>query len=153
MMKNLNLLDIDVNGLINFRKSDLVAEIIFKSFAKRQNNRKVTTVTRLYDTLRLAVDDISRRDIIRVFRKLQDLNCGNYIQGRPRGTLSEQSRFVWKASLVTVGRGALEEPFSNVPSEAQRDHLNLVDSKARLKVSVWLSKSFARLQVLARRVR
>jgi Protein of unknown function DUF262 len=56
-----------------------------------------------------------RRDIIALFRKLQELGCGQFVEGR-RGW---PSRFVWSAGLTSVGRAAAGEsqPIATISTE------------------------------------
>ena len=84
-MVNLEMSNVGVNALRNFYKSDSAARLVLDSLAARQNNRSMTTVGSLHSVLRLAAYDISRQDIIKVFKELQKLNCGEYVQGKIKG--------------------------------------------------------------------
>ena len=40
---------------------------------------------------------------------MQRLNCGEFAIGNREGSRNSQSRFIWKVSLVSVGKTATEE--------------------------------------------
>ena len=48
---------------------------------------------------------ITRAEIAEVFKKLEDLNCGEYILGRK----GHGSRFIWEVNNTEVGRAASGE--------------------------------------------
>lgn len=100
-------MNLDVSGLSSFYKSDATALHVFESLAARQNNWKMTTVTSLASIFRLAGFDISRKDIVRVFRELEKFNCGVFIIGNVRGNRNYQSRFLWTVPLALIGKIAM----------------------------------------------
>lgn len=108
-MDNLELSNIDVHALRSLYKSNPAARLVLDSLAARQNKRSMTTVTSLHSVLNLAAYDISREDIIKIFKELQRLNCGEYINGKRKGNPNLQSRFIWKVNLVSVGRAATDK--------------------------------------------
>jgi hypothetical protein len=112
-MNNLESSNVDINGLRNLYKSNPVARILLESFAARQNNCSMTTVGSLHSILRLAAYDISRQDIIKIFKELQKLNCGEFELGNIKGDRKHQSRFIWKVSLVSVGKAATDKKLRN----------------------------------------
>jgi hypothetical protein len=105
----LDLADVDVNGLRKLYKSDSAARLVLDGFAGRQNRMNVTTVGSLHSPLKLAGNDIERKDIVRVFKELERLNCGKYISGKTTGGPNLQSKFLWKVHLVSVGKAATDK--------------------------------------------
>lgn len=105
----LEAFDVNVGGLRRFYKSDHAAQLIFDIFAARQNDSRITTVSSLVSILQGAAFVISRAEVIGVFKALQTFNCGEYVRANKRGAANQQSRFVWKVSLVSVGRAATDK--------------------------------------------
>jgi hypothetical protein len=108
-MQTLQSANIDINALRNIYRSNSKARFIFESLACRQNKRNITTVGSLHSVLSLAGYEISRKDIVDFFKQLENLNCGKYVSGYKRGSVNEQSRFLWDVSLVSVGRVATDQ--------------------------------------------
>lgn len=106
----------DVGGLRYLYKTDAAARHILESFAKRQNNWRITTVTSVHSVFHLAGFDISRKDIIRTARELERFNFCEYVNGKVSGDRNSQSRIVWKVPPGTVGRLALSNTVSPVSS-------------------------------------
>src|SRR5262249_52052310 len=50
--------------------------------------------------------EFRRREIIDLFRKMQDQGLGQFVEGRH----GWPSRFVWSTGLISVGRAAIGEP-------------------------------------------
>jgi len=107
-MNSLQSQGVDGAGLRKLYRTDPAARLVLDSFAARQNNVALTTVTSLMSTLGGAGFEVARKDIIRVFKALESFNCGKYIQGKTRGNRNEQSRFVWKTPIGSVGRIATD---------------------------------------------
>jgi hypothetical protein len=61
----------------------------------------------LASIFRLAPFDISRKDIVRVFRQLEKFNCGHFIIGKISGNRNYQSRIVLKVPPPIVGKIAM----------------------------------------------
>ena len=104
---NNSIMNLDVSGLRGFYKSDATALHVCESLAARQNIWKMTTVTSLVSILRLAGFDISRKDIVRVFRELEKFNCGDFMIGNVSGNRNYQSRFLWRVPLPRIGKIAM----------------------------------------------
>lgn len=77
----------------------------FDHFANRQKNYAETKVNRLKQVLENGGDEVSRGLVIEFFRKLETLECGQFVVGR-RGW---ESRFLWSVNMVDVGRAAAGE--------------------------------------------
>jgi hypothetical protein len=86
--------------------SNEAAKALGSLMASRQRNQNVTKLRRVEFLLKANGYEISRPDLIAVFRKLEELDCGQYVEGR-RGWLS---RFVWSVSSIDVFRAAMGEP-------------------------------------------
>lgn len=80
--------------------SDEAAKLILDEFAGRERGQRETKVDRLQGIL--SSDGVGRSEIIRVFRILEELGFGEFIEGR-RGHVS---RFQWQYSAVDVGKAA-----------------------------------------------
>jgi hypothetical protein len=107
--RELEAFDVNVGGLRRFYKSDHAAQMIFDIFAARQNDSRMTTISSLVSILTGASFVISRPEVARVFEALQTFNCGDYVKGKRIGNANAQSRFVWKVSLVSIGRAATDK--------------------------------------------
>lgn len=86
--------------------SNRAAQVLFDEFSNRRRNRRVTTTD--WVVRRFSNDRISRGDIIAMFRSLESLDCGKYLEGRK----GHKSRFEWsKSSLVVcqLGSGEVEK--------------------------------------------
>ncbi|SRR5579885_476930 len=86
------------DALRAFYKTSTAAAKILDHFASRVRDRKVVEVDRLERLL----PDITRADIIDVFKKLDELGFGRFVVGR-RGA---SSRFKPKVSLPSLGKAA-----------------------------------------------
>ncbi len=73
--------------------------------AQRERDRTETTVERTITILNEAGRKVSRGEAVDLFRRLEDLGCGQFIIGR-RGA---PSRFVWAVGIVSVGKAAAGE--------------------------------------------
>jgi hypothetical protein len=88
--------------LQDFYKENAPARAVLDHFASRERNRNTTTLDRLLVSLSEAGIVISRGDLIKVLRRLEEMNCGKLIAGRK----GHPSRFVWAVGMVEVGRVA-----------------------------------------------
>lgn len=79
-------------------KTSAAAAKILDHFASRVRDRSVVEVDRIEQVL----PDITRADIIDVFRKLEELGFGRFVVGR-RGA---SSRFEREVSLPSLGKAA-----------------------------------------------
>ena len=92
----------DIDGLRELYRESAVARAFLDHAAKRERDQSETKVDRILVRLKAEGHDYLRREVIALFRKLQDLSCGQFVEGR-RGWVS---RFVWSAGLRSVGRAA-----------------------------------------------
>lgn len=93
------------------------AKAILDDFANRTNNQRVTKVDQILNRLRSA--SVQRWEAIALFRKLEELGHGSFVEGR-RG---HPSRFVWSSSQIDVGKAAqgADAPIAPVPTESAPD--------------------------------
>lgn len=92
-----------------------VAKAFFDHAARREYDQSETKVDRILVLLRAEKHPFfQRRDIIALFRQLQDCGCGQFVEGR-----GWPSRFVWGAGLRSVGRAAAGEsqPIASISTE------------------------------------
>lgn len=122
------------------------AKATFDHFAQRQNNSARTTIDRLQAALRAGGQDISRRDIIELFKALEEARCGTFVVGR-RG---HPSRFEWAVGLTDVGRSAAGEQVKVEPitdsaagdHDAENDAEEMVEHRYRLRANMELCLEF-----------
>jgi hypothetical protein len=85
------------------------ARAVLNDFAERRRRQHVTKLDQLLNR----VAGVTRSEAIRVFRTLEEIGCGEFIEGRK----GHPSRFSWADDLTDVGRAARGE----VPSVATLD--------------------------------
>lgn len=85
-----------------------VAKAFFDHAAKRERDQWETKVDRIIFLLKADGHDFRRREIIELFRQMQEQGLGQFVEGR-RGW---PSRFVWNTGMTSVGRAAIGEPQS-----------------------------------------
>src|ERR1700746_3473927 len=83
-----------------------VAKALFDHAARRERDQSETKVDRILVRLKAEGHEFRRRQIIDLFRTLQNNVCGQFVEVR-RGW---PSRFVWRAGMTSVGRAASGEP-------------------------------------------
>jgi hypothetical protein len=83
-----------------------VAKAFFDHAARRERDQSETKVDRILVRLRADGHEFRRREIIELFRKMQDQGLGQFVEGRHGWA----SRFVWSTGLTSVGRAAIGEP-------------------------------------------
>jgi uncharacterized protein DUF262 len=96
----------NIDTLRQLYRQSPVAKAFFDHAARRERDQSETKVDRILVLLRAEGQEFRRREIIDLFRKLQDQGCGQFVEGR-RGW---PSRFVWSAGLTSVGKAATGEP-------------------------------------------
>jgi hypothetical protein len=89
---------------------------VLDHFANRERNQNTSTVGRLM----VNVHVLSRGQIVRVFKVLEELGCGEFIAGRK----GYESRFGWRVSSKNVARVAAGEE-----DEIEEDVPALVDDE------------------------
>jgi len=92
----------NIDGLRRLYNQSPVARAFFEHARSRGRDQSETKVDRIRYLLKVAGNDFSRREIIDLFRKLEDQGWGRFVEGR-RGWAS---RFVWSAEMTSLGRVA-----------------------------------------------
>ncbi len=87
-------------ALREFYDENEYAKAILDDFGSRTNNQRVTKVDQFLARLKSA--ELPRWAVVKVFRRLSELNYGRFIEGRH----GHPSRFVWTSSSVDLGRAA-----------------------------------------------
>ncbi len=95
----------DTQRLRELVNSNPRARAFLELAARRERNQNVTNVERALTNLQNAGHDVSRGQLISVFRSLDELECGDFKTGR-RGW---PSRFEWTTEIISVGRAAIGE--------------------------------------------
>jgi hypothetical protein len=97
---------VDTEKLRDLYRSDSTARALFNHFASSTKNMTKSTVDRLHAVLSDANPDFTRTDIIRVLRRLAELNCGDFMTGRK----GHPSRMIWKVGIVSMAQAASGKP-------------------------------------------
>ena len=97
--------------------SGVAAKAMLDDFASRTKNQRITKVDQILNRLR--ADNVQRWESIALFRKLEELEHGKFIEGRK----GHPSRFVWSSSPIDVGKAAQgdETPITPVSSDVATD--------------------------------
>ncbi len=124
--------DVDLDGIRSLYSNDGAARALLDHLAGRERNRAVTPVDRLLINVAREGTELSRGDVIRVLRRLEEFGCGTFIPGR-RG---HKSRFKWDASFVSVGQVAAGEAdeFEDAPADdAGGDDVEMLEHGFQLR--------------------
>jgi len=81
------------------------AKALCDHMAARQRNQSETKLARILALLSSEVGELKKSDLIATFRKLEDLGCGQYVEGRH----GWPSRFVWSVGSLSVCQAASGE--------------------------------------------
>lgn len=94
--------------------SGVSTKLILDDFAGRTNNQRLTKVDQILN--RLSSANVQRREVIALFRKLEELGHGKFIEGRK----GHPSRFEWLSNSMEVGKAAQGDvsPISQVSVNA-----------------------------------
>jgi len=71
-----------IEQLRQLRKSNGAARAFFDYAASRERNRTETPIDRVLSILEQNGNEVGRSDLIHVFRRLEELGCGRYVEGR-----------------------------------------------------------------------
>lgn len=95
----------DLGALRELYKRDVTTKIFFDHMAQRQRNQTETKVDRILQVLGSGGHDVARGDIVDFFKRLQELECGQFVPGRH----GWPSRFVWHVEVTEAARAASGE--------------------------------------------
>ncbi len=107
----------NVESLQQLYAESQLAKAFFNHVAHRERDQSETKVDRILYLLKSEGHSFHRREIIDLFRKLQDRGCGQFVEGR-RGW---PSRFVWGAGMTSIGKTAAGERYSVDEIAAEED--------------------------------
>lgn len=107
----------NISKLREFYQSSIAANAFLNHVAKRERDQAETKVDRALLLLRSDGFDFKRRDVIDLFRKLEELGCGRFVEGRHGWS----SRFVWSVGLRSVAKAATGDagPIEHILTEDQ----------------------------------
>jgi hypothetical protein len=105
----------DIEQLQRLYRESAIGRAFLDHAARRERDQSETKVDRISVLLKAEGHDFPRREITAFFRTLEELACGQFIEGR-RGW---PSRFVWSAGLRSLGRAAAGEsqPITEISAE------------------------------------
>ena len=130
---------VDFNCLRELYNENDNAQAVLDHFASRERNLGTTSVDRILTNLRNEGKDLSRRDLISVFRELEKCGCGSFVAGRK----GRASRFEWRVQMVAVGQAAAGETehVDEVSEEeaGDEDTENLIKHTYRLRPDVTIA--------------
>ena len=95
-----------ISELRVLRDANDYSKAILDDFASRTNNQRITKVDQILSRLR--DQEIPRWAAIHLFRGLEKLEYGRFIEGRK----GHPSRFVWSSNSIEVGKAAKGESVS-----------------------------------------
>lgn len=98
-------LNVNSKRLQQLYRENKSARHVLDHFARRERNWSSTTVDRILANVLADGAQVSRADIIFVFKELETCGCGVFRTGR-KGFLS---RFEWTVGMVSVGQAAAGE--------------------------------------------
>jgi hypothetical protein len=104
-IENANVATEALKSLRKLYDDDAAARAMLDHFANRERNRRCTPVRVIQRNVEREGNQVSRPDVVRVFRKLEELELGRFVSGR-RG---RHSRFEWRVALGSVGQYASQE--------------------------------------------
>jgi len=96
---------IDLKKLKQLYKDSAAARAVLDHLASRERNWSSTTVDRIQTNVLADGGNVSRADIVWVFRELEACGCGEFKAGRKGWS----SRFEWAVQMVGVGQAAAGE--------------------------------------------
>lgn len=96
---------VNVGELKRLYASSPVAQSAFDVFASRTNNSRATTVERMQALLRQAGLEVTRPEVVEMFRVLERAMCGRFRVGRH----GRPSRIEWTVGLREMGKAARGE--------------------------------------------
>src|ERR1035438_10314622 len=105
--------------------SGVSAKAMLDDFASRTNNQRITKVDQILNRVRNA--SVQRWEAIALFRKLEKLGHGQFIEGRK----GHPSRFVWSSSPIDVGKAAQGDEAPITPVSIDRSEERRVGKECR----------------------
>lgn len=112
----------NIDQLRQFYQQSPVARAFFDHAARRERDQSETKVNRILILLKAEGYSFPRREIISLFRRLEQQGCGQFVEGR-RGW---PSRFVWSTGMISVGQAAAgaAQPIARISTEERSSELD-----------------------------
>jgi hypothetical protein len=107
----------NIEELKQFYSSDAAARVLCDHMASRKRNQSETKLERILALLDADDDNVKKSDLIAAFRKLGEIGCGQYIEGRH----GWPSRFVWSVGSLSACQAASGETSIVEPLQAAAD--------------------------------
>lgn len=123
----------DTSKLQKLYNDNPAAKALLDELADRDRNQSETRTDRMVHLLR--ENEVKRADLIQVFRELEKLDVGRYVEGR-RGW---PSRFVWSVKSANAGRLARGEAteVENVQTEdAETEEADMLEHTFKLRADL-----------------
>ena len=95
----------DKEELQELYETDDTASAFFDHIATRKRNQSETKVKRILKLLMDEGTEVSRGNMIRLLKNLQELGCGQFVTGRH----GWPSRFIWDVAMTNAARIAARE--------------------------------------------
>ncbi|WP_018691226.1 hypothetical protein [Algicola sagamiensis] len=94
-------------ALRSLYNTNTTAKIFFDFLSSKTKNVKVSTVESTVSVVSRTEPKVSRKDVVEMFEKLDELECGQYIRGR----IGHKARFEWDINALHIARFSTgEEP-------------------------------------------
>lgn len=90
------------NSIQTIANSSEVSKAVFKALSDKQRARKATDLTNLFREMTQKDKTLQEKEILAVFKKLQDASVGSLVIGRR----NKHNRFVWNYNLKQVAQAA-----------------------------------------------
>lgn len=123
-----------MNRLRALHQDNRAAAILFDEYANRKRNKRVTNTDWVARLVR--EQNVQRSEVIQMFRTLENIGCGKYVEGRK----GKPSRFDWTKSSLAVCQLAIGErkdvkdaDLQAVGSEAEEPEADLERHTFRLR--------------------
>ena len=135
-------MNIQVQAIRRLYSENSINQAIFDHLASRVNNQKETKIDRIEYYLNEEGHEATHGQVVRFFKRLEELECGRYVIGRRGG----KSRFAWSVSLTDLGKLAVGETDEvSEPSEEEVqieddayyiDHIFVLRPEERIEISL-----------------
>lgn len=114
----------NIDALRQLYDHNSVARAFFDHASRRERDQSETKVDRILIRLGAEGHNFDRREIISLFRQLEEQGCGKFVEGR-RGW---PSRFVWAVGLTSVGMVAAgnAQTIETISQEDSPDDKNIL---------------------------
>jgi hypothetical protein len=130
----------DLESLQSLYRSNPEVIAICDALGNRQNNQLETKLKSLFASLNANNTTVQQWKLIRAFRELEKLGCGQYVEGRH----GHPSRFVWNPEFgsLSICRAAFGESLVSTETDAENPDLGTFDRGTDEKNSQLLSHYF-----------